>query len=357
MDQTSFLLRLRTMNDSMLLKTSLVVSIIIACLAVLAALQAAAAQPSVQTLYACVINNKTFVVGADNPKTGLFYTTDDGKDWNHMGWTNGRPFGIGLDTSAHPPTIYLAEGNGVHKSIDGGKTWAIKTGWEITEVQKITIDPKDHSILYIATPYGVWKSTDGGGTWARKTKGLKEVRDTFITSIVIDRSNTNRLLLSSENGVFESIDAGESWHASGLQGKAVRRLVDGPESSAHLLVGTEDDGVFVSDNGGRTWQERNNGLIHKTVYAIAIDPNNPDVFYAGGFKSGVFRSSDGGKTWKNSKTGLTNLDIHSIAVSPSDSKTVYAGTIGGGVFKSTDAGETWTYIGLESCLVWDLKVY
>jgi photosystem II stability/assembly factor-like uncharacterized protein len=81
------------------------------------------------------------------------------------------------------------------------------------------------------------------------------------------------------------------------------------------------------------------------------------VFYAGGFKSGVSRSTDRGKTWRNSTTGLTNLDIHSIAISPNDSKTVYVGTTGGGVFKSTDAGESWTYIGLESCLVWDLKIY
>jgi photosystem II stability/assembly factor-like uncharacterized protein len=345
------------MNNPKLLRTSFIASMLIALLSVPTALQIAAAQPGGQTLYACVINNKTFIVGANNPETGLFYTSDDGKDWNHMGWTNGRPFGIALDTSTHPLTIYLAEGNGVHKSIDGGMTWAIKTGWEITEVQKITIDPKDHRILYISTPYGVWKSTDGGGTWVRKTKGLKEVRDTFITSIVIDRSNTNRLLLSSENGVFESMDAGESWHASGLQGKAVRRLVDDPKSSSHLLVGTEEDGVFVSDDGGRTWQERNNGLTDKTIYAVEIDPNNSDVFYAGGFKSGILKSSDRGTTWRNSTTGLTNLDIHSIAISPIDSKAVYVGTIGGGVFKSTDAGETWTHIGLESCLVWDMELY
>ena len=338
------------------LRVSNAALVLFALLIIPIALQMAQAQPSGQTLYGCVINNKTFVVGADNPRTGLFYTSNDGKDWHHVGWTNGRPFGMTIDTSTHPSTIYLAEGNGVHKSFDGGKTWAIKTGWEITEVQKITIDPKNHDILYIATPYGVWRSTDAGGTWARKTKGLKEVRDTFVTSIIIDQSNSSRVLISTENGVFESTDAGESWRAYGLQGKAVRRLIDGQTSST-LLAGTEENGVFVSEDWGRTWQERNGGLNHKTVYALAIDPNDPSTFYAGSFKSGVYRSSDGGRTWKNSTKGLTNLDIHSITISPKDSKTLYVGTVGGGVFKSIDAGESWTYIGLESCLVWDLRIY
>ena len=315
------------------------------------------AQPKDHILYACVINNKSFVVGADNPRTGLFYTTDNGKAWHHMGWTNGRPFGIAVDTTTHPTTIYLAEGNGVHKSMDGGKTWAIKTGWEITEVQKITIDSRSPNILYIATPYGVWKSTDGGERWVKKNKGLREVQDTFITSVVVDRLRPSRVLISTENGIFESTDGGDSWRSLALQGKAIRRLVESPMSSSVLLAGTEEDGVFLSVDGGKTWLERNNGLKNKTIYALAVAPNNPQTFYVGGFKSGVYKSTDEGKTWKNFSQGLTNLDVHAIAVSPSDSRVVYVGTIGGGVFRSDDGGGTWKHIGLESCLVWDLKLY
>ncbi len=310
-----------------------------------------------RVIYACVINNKSYTVGADNPRTGLFYTNSGGGGWHHMGWTNGRAFGIAVDTSTNPNSIYIAEGNGVHKSTDAGKTWAIKTGWEITEVQKIIIDPKNRNVLYIATPYGVWKSSDGGEKWEKKNKGLKEVNETFVTSVLVDRQNTSRILISTENGILESTDAGDSWHPLALQGKAVRRLIDSPNKPGLFLAGTEEDGIFFSRNAGKTWKKGNRGLKHKTFYALAADLHNSENFYAGGFKTGIYKSIDGGRSWKNFSQGLTNLDIHSIATSPLDSRIVYAGTIGDGVFQSLDGGETWKFIGLEGCQVWELKIY
>ncbi len=204
------------------------------------------AHPVASTLYACVISNTSYTVGRQNPMTGLFCTTDGGKEWHHLGWENGRPFSMALDPSSKPPTIYLAAGNGVLKSADGGATWAIKTGWEITEVQKVTIDPKDPKILYIATPYGIWKSSDAGESWIRKTRGLKEVRDTFITSVIVDRTKTSRVLISTENGVFESRKGGDFWRPIGLQNKRVRRMIDNPRNPRELIAGTEDNGVFRS---------------------------------------------------------------------------------------------------------------
>jgi photosystem II stability/assembly factor-like uncharacterized protein len=307
-------------------------------------------------VYACVINNSAYVVGSENPRTGLFQLRWDKKEWYHLGWQNGRPFGIAIERGTNPQVVYLASGNGVQKSTDGGRTWAIKTGWEITEVQKIVIHPTDPRILYIATPYGVWKSTDAGESWKNKNRGLKEVDQTFVTSLVIDRVNPSRIIIGTEDGVLESRNAGDSWRRLGLEGKAVRALIASPHDASVLAAGTEDHGIYLSHDGGKTWRESNHGLDHKTVYALTIHPSDPNTFYAGGFHSGIYKSTDEGKTWKNYSNGLANPDIHAIAVSPTDSKLVFVGTLGGGVFRSDDGGETWEFAGLPSCFVWDLKI-
>src|SRR6185436_12020398 len=75
------------------------------------------------------------------------------------------------------------------------------------------------------------------------------------------------------------------------------------------------------------------------VWALAVDPADPDIVYAGTVL-GVFKSTDGGETWAASSRGLgpQGVWVRALLAVPG---AVYAGTQYNGLFKSTDGGQTW----------------
>lgn len=306
------------------------------------------------TVYVSVVSTKLFVVGAPNPQTGLFYqkTTDDTL-WQHTGRNNIRAFGVDVHTPSRGDILCIASGNGVHQSMDGGKTWKISTDWRITEVLSVAIDPRDAKTIYCSTPYGVYKTTDGGTTWNERTNGLGTV---FTQVILPDRHDSQRLYCGTEEGVYRSDDGAATWKKTGLHVGGIRSLAQHPANSEVLFAGTDDFGIYATANGGTHWEKREAGLDHVTFYTITFDPTNPDVLYAGGYITGVYKSVDTGKSWKRMNEGLTNLNVHSIAVDPTDGNRVYAGTMFGGMFRSDNGGATWRYAGLGGSQVWTVTV-
>jgi photosystem II stability/assembly factor-like uncharacterized protein len=311
---------------------------------------AGSAEARQDTLYMSVLNSHKNRIGAlDNPIVGLFVSTDGGATWRHSGW-NGytRVF---YTEAGSDGVIWSACGNGVLRSGDKGATWRITTGWEITEVLRVTVDPLKPSVVYASTAYGVFRTGDSGETWKEENSGFLKP---FVSDVVIDRSNTNRLLASTENGVYLSTNAGKHWRLIGLSGKGVRTIVQHPENASVFYAGTEDDGFFSSADGGKTWKQSNKGLTQLTVYTIACDRSNPDALYVGTHGGGVFQSSDGGKSWQQKIKGLDNLVVHALLILPSNSSVLFAGTLNGGLFKSTDSGEHWNFNSQEEGQVWGL---
>lgn len=306
------------------------------------------------TVYASVLSTKLFVVGAANPETGLYYQRPaEDTIWHHTGPKTIRDFGVAVYTPAKGQLICLASGNGVHKTSDGGKTWKITTGWEVTEVLGVTIDRANPDFILCATPYGVFRTLNGGVTWLECTKGIHQK---FTSSVIIDHQNSNILYCSTEDGVYRSENRGDSWTHTGLNVGGVRVVVQSPKDPNVLVAGTDDYGIYVTRNGGVYWEKSEAGLDHSTFYTIVFDPTNPQVLYAGGYVSGVYKSIDGGVSWKLKNTGMGCLNIHSIAVDPTNPNRVYAGTIWSGVFRSDNGGDTWRNVGLSGSQVWKITV-
>lgn len=311
------------------------------------------------TVYAAVPGYKKFTVGAQNPRSGIFYSTTRNLNWQHTGWKNGRVFSLAIDPASGGRTIWAACGNGAMKTTDGGKTWKITTNWEVTEVLQVCIDPTNSKIVYIGTAYGVFKTSDGGKSWSKKTEGLREPSDTFTSALLTDNVQPKVLFAGTENGLYVSRDAAESWQpvgAAALKGKGIRRIVRSPLNPNIMVVGTEDDGVFKSSDRGETWRQVDTGLDHLTVYALAFDPKHDKIMYAGGYGGGVYKTTDGGESWQNSSVGFDILDIHSLAVDPTNTNVIFAGTTGGGMFRSVDEGQTWQHAGLENAQVWNIAI-
>ncbi|MDZ7313007.1 MAG: hypothetical protein ONB45_17205 [candidate division KSB1 bacterium] len=312
--------------------------------------ETALAQP--ETIYMSVRSSRKTRLGvSDNPTIGLFVSRNAGTTWEHKGWRD--QIKVFYTEAGANGTIWSACGNGVLRSTDAGATWKITTGWEVTEALKVRVDSSHSATVYAATAYGIFKTTDGGRTWQEKNRGL---RNTFVSDLVIDRANCARLLAATEDGIYVSTHRGERWALAGLKGKGIRTIVQDPTRAKIFWAGTEDDGVFRSDDGGETWQPFNHGAQLVTVYTIAIDPKNPDTIYLGTHEGGVYRSDDGGKSWQQKITGLKNLVVHALAILPSNPKIVFAGTINGGLYRSTDGGETWEFNSQEDGQVWGLSV-
>jgi photosystem II stability/assembly factor-like uncharacterized protein len=302
------------------------------------------------TLYMSVLNSRKHRLGArDNPTVGLFVTPDNGTTWAHKGW---RGYIRTFYTEAGPDgTLWSACGNGVQRSTDGGTSWRITTGWQVTEALKVKVDALNPAVAYAATAYGVFKTVNGGESWQEQNEGFQKP---FISDIVIDKHQHARLFAASEDGVYLSTNSGATWHLVGIAGKGVRTLTQHPLVNELFFAGTEDDGVFISRDRGNTWSASNNGLKHFTVYSIACDRSRADVLYLGTHSGGVYRSSDGGKSWIQKTDGLSNLVVHSLVVLSSNPSVVFAGTLNGGLFKSIDGGEHWSFNSQEEAQVWGL---
>jgi photosystem II stability/assembly factor-like uncharacterized protein len=138
-----------------------------------------------------------------------------------------------------------------------------------------------------------------------------------------------------------------------LEGRGARCVAVDPKDPDTLYVGTTDEGLFKSEDGGEGW-ERITGIEHPRVTAVAVSPVDGAV-YAGTEPSTLFVSRDGGASWRELE-GLKNLPsaptwsfpprpwtshVRAIALSYEDANLVVAGIELGGVMRSPDGGETW----------------
>lgn len=241
-----------------------------------------------ETVYMAVLSSRKHRLNvSDNPIVGIFVSTDAGETWKQRGWQEYiRTFYVEAGNNG---TIWSACGNGVLRSSDGGDHWRITTGWEITEVLKVDVDPSNPSTVYAATAYGIFKTMDSGSIWQEKKIGLALP---FTSDVVVDRTESNHVVAATEEGVLRSLDGGDTWSVSGLRGKGIRTIIQDPMDSKVFWAGTEENGVYRTTDGGLKWNQLNNGLNHRTVYAIAVDPKNPSIAYVGTHDGGVYGTTN-----------------------------------------------------------------
>jgi photosystem II stability/assembly factor-like uncharacterized protein len=160
-----------------------------------------------------------------------------------------------------------------------------------------------------------------------------------------------------------------AWTTGGPRGGWVRSIVFDPKTPGVIYAATSG-GVFVTRNGGQSWQRINNGLTVTNVAALDLDPNNPqhigvavDVLRSNSGIGGFFLSNNGGTSWQQSTTGMTPVALPSyvvgtsIAYDPLTSGVIYAGTYSG-LFRTANGGNAWTGInnGLTSTFINSIAV-
>jgi photosystem II stability/assembly factor-like uncharacterized protein len=302
-------------------------------------------------LYAAVLLVRGSVSGRS---TGLFgaFVLEDSTTWRQITLSNLFTFGLGYYENGDTRRHYIAGGNGLHRSTDGGKSWRILTSWETMEVLSVVPDPVDSTLIYISTPWGVYRTVDDGLTWVEKMDGFKRW---FVGHLLMDSNDRNTLYATSEDDLYRTTDGGESWRPMRVGGSPVLTIAQHPTNPNVLFAGVEDGGIRVTTDRGTTWKS-SAGLEGKSVYAIAVSPGGED-FYAAGWETGLCRSRDGGRTWDQIWNHPDVEGIFCILVDPSDADHLIVGTDGNGVFDSQDRGKSWRHAGLDGGKIKQLSIF
>ena len=298
-----------------------------------------------QTLFVSVLEMHGYVVGRANAPSGLHRF--DG-NWVHIGWRNTRCNGFAFDPS-RADVLFLACGNGVFRTPDGGRTWRVTTGWEITDVMDVTVDLKGH--VLVGTAYGIWRSEDDGESWQPSANGIPTPLASYTSVIEADLSREGRVLTGGASGLFLSTNGGVDWGSVGPSDVEVRDLRQSRTDPDLWLAATDGKGLLISRDGGRRWEALGDNLHGIPFYSVAVDPNETDRMATGGYGTHVLTSSDGGKSWSRSIEDLPQANVHGLAFDLNGA--LWAGTVGAGVFVSD--GSAWRPVGLHGGTIVDMS--
>ena len=262
----------------------------------------------------------------------------------------------------------ITYGNGVYKTIDGGRTWRNIGLRDTRHIGAVIVDPKNPNIVFVAAlghaygpneERGVFRTTDGGATWQ---KVLFKDNKTGAIDVVFNPANSATLFASlwevyrtpwslssggAGSGLYKSIDGGATWkrlEGNGLPAGIMGRIgvsVASDSNRVYALIESKAGGLYRSDDGGDNWIKMNDdGRLRQRAWYfthIFADPKSPDTLYV--LNTGLFRSIDGGRTFNllNAPHG----DHHGLWIDPDHPERLINGNDGGATI-SIDGGKTWS---------------
>jgi photosystem II stability/assembly factor-like uncharacterized protein len=263
----------------------------------------------------------------------------------------------------------MSYGDGVYKSIDGGRSWANVGLPDTQHIGALIIDPKDPNIVFVAAlghaygpnaDRGIFRTRDGGKTWE---KVLYKDDHTGGIDVVFDPDNSNILFASlwqvirtpyslesggPGSGLFKSTDGGTTWKhlegnglPDGIMGRIGVSVSGADPMRVYALLEAEKGGLYRSDDSGEHWIRVNDDERYRQrawyFTHIFADPKSLDTVYV--LNTGLFRSTDGGKTFN--LLPAPHGDHHGLWIDPTNPQRLINGNDGGATI-SIDGGRTWT---------------
>src|SRR5262245_51027029 len=240
----------------------------------------------------------SIAVAADDPSTyyvatasgGLLKTTNNGTTFEHqfdkeatvsLGAVAVAPSNkniVWVGTGEANPRNSVSYGDGVYKSIDGGKTWQNMGLKKSYQVGAIVIHPKDSNIVYVGAlgrlygpneERGLFKTTDGGKTWNK----VHYIDDkTGVMDIVMHPTNPETLVFATWERQRDDFDS--------FRGEA--KAPPAADAYAPSKVHGPGTGIFRTTDGGKSFTKLTKGLPNAAMGRIGLDYSrkNPNTLFA-----------------------------------------------------------------------------
>ena len=204
---------------------------------------------------------------------GLWKTTNAGTTWQPV-FDKQPVYSIGCVTldPTNPNIVWVGTGenvsgrhvgwgDGVYRSLNGGRTWQCMGLADSQHIGEILVDPRDGNTLFVAAEgplwsaggeRGVYKTSDGGVTW---TQVLAIDENTGVTDIAFCPADPNTI------------------YAAAYQRR--RHIYS-------FMGGGPSSGIHKSADGGTTWRRITEGLPKGDMgkIGLAVSAANPDLVYA-----------------------------------------------------------------------------
>jgi photosystem II stability/assembly factor-like uncharacterized protein len=265
----------------------------------------------------------------------------------------------------------VAYGDGIYKSVDGGKSWTNMGLKESEHISRIVVDPRNSDIVYVAAQgplfrkggdRGVYKTTDGGRNWTR----ILSVDDwTGANDIQMDPRNPDVLVATTwqrnrrvfafiaggpGSAVYRSVDGGRTWNKSqsGFPSEELGRIgLSWSLADPNIVYAVADaangkGGFFRSRDAGASWERMSGYQTGGNYYnEIFADPKHADRVYAVDVNLQV--TEDGGRTFHRVGEVFKHVDNHSVWIDPDATDHLVVGC-DGGVYETYDRGRTWRFM-------------
>ncbi len=269
---------------------------------------------------------------------------------------------------------HVGFGDGIYKSLDGGKSFK-NMGLEKSEhIAKIVVDPRNSDVVFVAAEGPLWspggerglyKTTDGGKSWK---PSLEISPDTGVTDVALDPVNPDIIYAAAyqrrrsvaafmgggpQSGIYKSIDGGASWRKikSGLPDVDLGKiaLAVSPQKPQVVYASIEtpgkQGGFFRSTDRAESFEKRSDYFSGGTgahyYQEIFADPHQFDRVYQMDAQSRV--TNDGGKSFTHFNWQYRHGDDHALAFDPNDPNYLLVGT-DGGLYESWDRGKTYKFV-------------
>jgi len=265
----------------------------------------------------------------------------------------------------------VAYGDGVYKSLDGGKSWKNMGLKNSEHISKIIVDPKNSNIVYVSAygplwskggDRGVYKTIDGGENWEQvffvsEHSGIADlIMDPTDNSVLYTAVHQRRRHVftyvggGKESGIYKSTDSGKTWDElkSGLPiGKMGRvGLAVSPVNSNYVYAILEAEegkgGFFKSTNKGASWNKQSSYKTSGNYYQeIICDPKDVNKVFS--MNTWLHHTTDGGKTFVKTGEKSKHVDNHCIWINPKDTEHWIVGC-DGGVYETYDHATNWKWM-------------